>query len=144
MSSLPDILTSPERRPGAVQALTELVEGEVRRTSGLGGMALRAGFSAATSLRPGLVAHAIDRLIPEFAGQLDPYWQRRGAQPFGPYLQAQGDAVPDALLTVADDRLANPQHAALARIYAALRPRAHAQVSAALPRLGATIETLAR
>ena len=41
-------------------------------------------------------------------------------------------------------RLADPQHAALARIYGALRPRAQAQVADTLPRLGATIETLAR
>ena len=144
MSSLPDILTSPERRPGAVQALTEVVEKEVRGTSGLGGMALRAGFAAATKLRPDLVPRAIDRLLPEFAGQLDPYWQRRGAQPFGTHLQAHGDAVSDALLSVADGRLADTPHAALARIYGALRPRAQAQVADTLPRLGATIETLAR
>lgn len=144
MPSLPDLLTRPERRPQVVRTLTDVIEAEVRTTSGLGGMALRAGFAAATRLRPDLVPRAIDRLLPEFAAQLDPYWQQRGAQPFGPYLRSHREAVSDALLGVADGRLADPQHATLAKMYAGLRPRARAQVADALPRLGAAIESLAR
>ncbi len=144
MTSLIEILTSPERRPVAVQALSDVVEAEVRGTSGLSGMALRAGFAAATKLRPDLVPRAIDRLLPEFAAQLDPYWQQRGAQPFGAHLQEHREAVSEDLLSVADHRLADPQHAALAKIYGAMRPKARGQVADSLPRLGAAIEELAR
>ncbi len=144
VSTLPEILTSSVGRPAAVRALADVVEDEVRRKSGVGGMALKAGFAAAAKMRPDLVPHAIDKMLPEFAERLDPYWQQRGEQPFGAYLQGHSEPVSDALLGVTDARLQNPNHAALAKIYAALRPKARSQVAESLPRLGAAIESLAR
>lgn len=144
MASLPEILTSPQNRPAAVQTLSGVVEEEVQSKSGVGGMALKAGFAAAAKIRPDLVSRAVDRMLPEFASKLDPCWQERGEQPFGEYLRAHGESVPDALLAVTDERLANPNHAALSKVYNALRPKARAHVAEALPRLGAAIESLAR
>ena len=142
MSTLPEILAPPERQPAAVRTLTGVVEDEVASKSGVGGMALKAAFAAATKIRPDLVPHAIERMLPDFATQLDPYWQRRDGQPFGEYLRGHGDAVSDALLGVTDARVGQARPA-IAKIYGGLRPKAKAQVSDALPRLGAAIESLA-
>lgn len=142
MSTLPEILTSPQRRPAAVQALTDVVQDEVRGKSGVGGMALKAGFAAATKIRPDLVPHAVERLLPDFAERLEPYWQGRNGQPFGEHLRAHGDQVADDLLAVTDERVAQARPA-IAKIYGGLRPKAKTQVVDALPRLGGAIESLA-
>lgn len=142
MSSLSEILTTPEKAPAAVTTLSGVVQDEVQSKSGIGGMALKAGFAAATKIRPDLVPHAVERMLPDFAEKLDPYWQGRGAQPFGEHLRAHEAQATDALLAVTDERV---EHArpAIGKIYSGLRPKAAAHVRDALPRLGAAIESLA-
>lgn len=143
MGSLVEQLTAESRRPEAVRVLSNVVEEEVKAKSGIGGMALKTGFAAATKIRPDLVPTAVDRLLPQFAEKLEPHWLARGDQPFGDYLVAHAGQVSDELLAVTDAKMRNPNLAAIAKVYATLRPKAKQQVSEALPRLGAAIESLA-
>lgn len=142
-TDLSRILTDPARRPLAVEALAGVVEAEVQSRSGVVGMALKTAYKAVTSMKPDLVFRAVDYMLPDFADQLDPYWASRDGQGFGQYLSTRGDEVADALLVVTDKRAAKPDHAAIAKIYNGLRPRAKGLVEQALPRLGTTIESLA-
>ncbi len=74
---------------------------------------------------------------------LDPFWTARSGQPFGTYLTSRSAEAAEALLGVTDQRAANPDHAALAKIYNGIRPKAQGMVASALPRLGAAVESVA-
>jgi hypothetical protein len=141
--SLSATLLDPARRPSAVNALTGVIDAEVAGKGGLGGAAVRAGYAAAKKLGGNFVPSATDRLLPQFADALEPFWAERGDRPFGDHLAAQPDAVADALLAVTDGKAERTSHAAAARVYGALRAKAKEHVIAALPRLGAALEDLA-
>ena len=144
MHSLPVVLTDPARRPQAVQALAGVVEGEVQARSGMSGVALKTAFRAVTAVKSDIVLKAVDYMLPDFADALDPFWVARGEQGFGTYLSSRGPEAATALLGVTDKRAAKPKHAAVAKIYNSLRPKAQGMVEAALPRLGEAVESLAR
>lgn len=143
MTSLPLVLTDPARRPQAVEALASVVESEVRDRSGISGVALKTAFKAVTAIKSDIVFKAVDYMLPDFADALDPFWAARGGQPFGAYLSGRGAEAADALLNVTDKRANKPEHATIAKIYNSLRPKAQGMVEAALPRLGAAVESLA-
>ena len=141
-TAVSDALLEPTRRPAAVEALTGVIDAEVGDKSGFGGAAVKAGYSAAKKLGGDFVASATDRLLPQFATALDPFWATKGDQPFGEHLAAQPDAAADALLAVTDAKAANTSHGAAAKVYGTLRGKAKEHVVAALPRLGAAVEDL--
>ena len=143
-TAVSDALLEPTRRPVAVATLSDVIDAEVADKSGLGGTAVKAGYAAAKRLGGGFVQHATDRLLPQFATALDPFWASKGDQPFGAHLAAQQDAVADALLAVTDAKAANTSHAAAAKVYGSLRGKAKEHVVAALPLLGAAVERLVR
>ncbi|MFN8075941.1 MAG: hypothetical protein U0Q15_11045 [Kineosporiaceae bacterium] len=143
-TTLSTILADPARRTQAVAALTAAVEAEVQGRSGLSSLPIKAGYKAVTAVKPTIVATAIDRMLPDFASSLDPFWATRGAQPFGAHLAAQGDSAAEALLSVTDSRAVKPDHAGAAKIYNGLRPKAKELVEAALPRVGDAFESVTR
>ncbi len=144
MTTLPEILTDPARRPQAVETLAGVVKAEVASKSGLSGIALKTAYKAVSTISPDLVLRAVDYMLPDFAEQLDPFWSARAGQPFGSYLSSRGDEAAEALLVVTDRRAAKPDHAAIAKIYNGVRSRAKSHVAESLPRLGTAIESLAR
>ena len=129
-TTVSDALLEPTRRPAAVAALTEVI----------GGAAVKAGYAAAKKLGGDFVASATDRLLPQFASALDPFWATKGDQPFGAHLSSQPEAAADALLAVTDAKAANTSHGAAAKVYGSLRGKAKDHVVAALPRLGTAVE----
>ncbi|TQM62406.1 DUF6918 family protein [Humibacillus xanthopallidus] len=139
-TTVSDALLEPTRRPAAVAALTEVIDAEVADKSGLGGAAVKAGYAAAKRLGGDFVASATDRLLPQFASALDPFWATKGEQPFGAHLASQPEAAADALLAVTDAKAANTSHGAAAKVYGSLRGKAKEHVVAALPRLGTAVE----
>lgn len=140
-TTLPDTLLDPAIRPAVVADLDRAVEARARAASGLSGAAVRAGHAAAQRIRPGFVGQAIDRLLPDFARALQPWWERYpGTGGFGAFLAADGPQVADALLRVTD-RFADASHRdALRRAYRGLRPRALGLVEKALPAVGDVLE----
>jgi hypothetical protein len=141
-TAVSDALLDPTRRPVAVEALTDVIDAEVADKSGFGGVAVKTGYAAAKKLGGSFVPSATDRLLPQFATALDPFWATKGDTPFGAHLAAQPEAVADALLAVTDAKAASTTHAAAAKVYGTLRGKAKEHVVAALPRLGAAVERL--
>ena len=141
-ATVSEALLDPTRRPVAVAALTEVIDAEVADKSGLGGAAVKAGYAAVKKLRGDFVTTATNRLLPQFASALDPFWATKGDQPLGAHLVSQADAAADALLAVTDARAARTSNAAAAKVYHTLRGKAKDHVVAALPRLGTAVERL--
>ncbi|EWT02294.1 hypothetical protein N865_06800 [Intrasporangium oryzae NRRL B-24470] len=141
-TAVSDALLAESRRPAAVAALTDVIDAEVADKSGFGGTAVKVGYAAAKKLGGDFVASATDRLLPQFAVALDPFWETKGDQPFGAHLASRADEAADALLAVTDAKAANTAHRAATKVYDSLRGAAKDNVIAALPRLGAAVEGL--
>ena len=143
VSTLETILTDPARRPAVVADLNELVGQEVKDKSGMSGAAVKLGFQTVSKVRPGVVPAAVDRMLPQFAGALEPFYTAYKAAPgagFGTFLAGRPGEAADALLAVTDRRAENSSSDALRKAYGKLRPNARKNVEEALPRLGALIE----
>lgn len=139
--SLPEILLAPERRPAVVADLAAVVDQEVAGKSGLGGMAVKQGYAAVRKVKPDIARVASQRLLPDFATALDPFWADFGGQgDFGAYLAGRGDEASEALLAVTDARIQDVRREAIRKVYSALRGKAGEHVKAALPRLGRVIQ----
>ncbi len=141
-TAVSDALLEPSRRPVAVATLTDVIDAEVADKSGLAGAAVKAGYAAAKKLGGNFVTSATDRLLPQFASALDPFWATKGQQSFGAHLASQPEAAADALLAVTDAKAASTSHGAAAKVYGSLRGKAREHVVVALPRLGAAVERL--
>lgn len=140
MPTLPELLLDPARRGATVAALAQTLSAEVSGKSGLTGMALKTALAAVRKISPDLVERALNGMLPDMAAQLDPLWQAKGDQPFAAYLPTRADEAADALLNVADQRAGNPRHAAIAKVYNTVRPKAKVHVVAALPAVGRVLD----
>lgn len=143
MSSLPQLLLDPARRPAVVTSLVEVVDAEVASKSGLSGRLIKTGYAAVTKLSDGFVAKAMNRLLPGFAEALDSFWQQRGDASFADTLAARQDEAAEALLAVTDGQVAGTSNGVVRKVYGSLRGKAKENVIAALPRVGAAIENQA-
>lgn len=136
-------LLAVETRPAVVADLVQVVRQEVADKRGISAVALKAGYAGATTVVPNLVERVLQRLLPEFALALDPFWDGFLAADdteFGSYLAAHGRAASSALLVVADTKVAASPNEPVKTAYRAVRGRADGHVEAALPRLGATLQ----
>lgn len=148
MATLVEILTKPETRPRVVRACADLIAAEVDRKSGLSGIAIKGAYRLVQAVRPSMVPHVVDRLLPEFAAAMEPFYaasvtaaEGRG-QPlshvFPAHLGDEASAVAESLLAVTDRR-AEGASGPVKKTYTRLRSSAHEHVSAAVPGLGRTI-----
>ncbi|RNI23864.1 DUF6918 family protein [Flexivirga caeni] len=141
MSSLSDTLLAPDRRPAVVADLVSVVNAEVKEKKGVGGVTVKAGYAAVRKVSPSIAASATDRMLPDFATALQPFWDDfGGAGDFGAYLAERGDAAADALLSVTDARAAATDREPLKRAYQGLRGKAKGHVQQALPRIGRVVQ----
>jgi hypothetical protein len=142
MASLLEVLTSAERRRQVVDDCLDLIEREVQDKSGLSGMAIKAGYHAVKSIRPGFLRQVIDDLLPEFARAVDPVWNeaKQLGRPIAEHFVAQAGRVADALLAITDERAQRTKSGVVKATYERLRPMAKKNVEAAVPRLGKLVE----
>jgi len=134
--TLVDALKDPARKARVVEACAQLVDDEVARTSGLVGMAVRAGFKTVRSLNPRFVPRAVEVLLPDFAPAIDPHYARaRESGDVKAWFASNAGTVADALLAVTDARAARADHAVLLKVYRSLRGRARDHVIEAVPGL---------
>lgn len=139
--SLSEQVTAPSTRPAVVADLSQVVEGEVKRKSGLSGAAIKGAYAAAKKAVPAIPSGAVDELLPAFAQALDPYWEASGGQgDFGAYLGSRGDEVAESLLAITDQRAAASGREPVKKAYKTLRPKALENVKAALPAIGSTLQ----
>jgi hypothetical protein len=142
MARLAEILTQSAVRPQVVQACAALIDAEVASKSGIGGLAVKAGYKLVKAVKPTMVPDVVDKLLPEFAEAMQPMYEEALANPRG---GARGDAfaahvgkdparVAAALLSVTDRR-AEQASGPLKKTYARLRDTAETHVQAAVPGL---------
>ena len=140
--TLSTALLAPTHRPQVVDALLRLADTEVAGKKGIGGTMLKTAYAGARRAGEGRLRHGVDTLLPSLARTLDPYYEAKGATPFGAFLAdpARSGQVADELLTVADSRAAAVDGNPLGSVYRSVRGRSREHVVAALPGLGATLE----
>lgn len=128
-------------RPRVVAATVSLVETRVAQTGGMAGMAARGGLSVLRKLSPSFVEDAVEGLLPDFAAALEPFHQAAGdGEGLGAHLEAHQDAAAEALLSVTDGKI-DRARPAVQKIYRKLRGSARGHVLAAVPPLGALLQT---
>ena len=139
--TLSETLLAADRRPQVVADLAAVIDAEVKDKKGLSGGAIKAGYAAVRKFNPTIASDATNRMLPEVATALQPFWADfAGAGDFGDYLAGRGDEVADALLAVTDKRAAATEREPLKRAYKGLRGKAKDNVKQALPRLGTVIQ----
>ena len=143
MNSLREAAQDPQKRQLLVKELTALVDDEVKRTSGVSGLAVRGGYKVVSSLKGGrMVPIAVNSLLDKFIDGLAPLVERyreSGEARFSSFMvRNERDAV-NALLAVTDRR-AETASSAVKSAYKKLRPIAEKQVAGALPAVGAWLD----
>lgn len=142
MGSLLEVVQDPQKRPAVVADCVALIEAEVADTSGLGGMAAKVAFAAVKGVNPGMVPQAVNRLLDDFARQVDPFWQecRRSGEAPRAYFGARRSEVANALLAVSDARARRSRNTVLVKAYESLRTRAVEHIGRAMPRFADLLE----
>lgn len=136
-------LTSPSARPAVVSDACTLIDGEVARTSGVSGMAVRSAYRLLRGIRPDMVPNAVDGLLDPFADQLDRFYQEHltTGEPLAEILTAQRTSMAEALLSITDDRAERTSHVTVRRAYQRVRGSARGYVEAAAPGIAGLIDT---
>jgi hypothetical protein len=142
MTALPEVLTSDAKKAAVVDDCLALIDREVEDKGGLTGMAIKAGYAAVKSIRPGFVKQVVHDLLPEFAAAIDPVYQEAKSQGRGVAEHMKGNAprVADALLAITDGRANRTKSGVVKATYDRLRGTAKKNVEAAVPRLGDLIQ----
>jgi hypothetical protein len=142
-TTLSSALLAPSRRPQVVDALVRLADTEIAGKKGISGTMLKTAYAGAKKAGEGRVHSAVDSALPLLARTLDPYYQSKGSTPFGAYLSdpARSGRVADELLAVADAKAAGVEGNPVGKVYRSMRGKAKDHVVAALPALGATLES---
>ncbi|BAZ05198.1 DUF6918 family protein [Calothrix sp. NIES-3974] len=137
---LADALNDPNKKQMIVDDCMKLIDELVASQSGLGGMGLKASYAAVNGVKPGYVAGALGRLLPEALPALDPIWNQ-GLQAGDPvaYLTENSSEAADALLVVTDKRIENAQNGVVKGTYGKLRNSAKKYVQQIIPGLAQSI-----
>jgi hypothetical protein len=144
--SLIEKFQDPERRARIVDDCVTLVDGEVDKKGGLGGVVIKTGYAAVKGIKPGFVRKVVDGLFDRWAAKLEPFWSEAesGGKVPVEHLVARKSAVADALLSVTDEKAERADHAIVASTYKKLRPTAKGHVEEAVPALAKLIDKHAR
>ena len=138
-------LLDSDRRSAVVADLQDFVDREVAGKGGLSGGVIKTGYAAVKKVKPGIIRSAIDSMLDEFVGALEPHWtlyqtQQQPVPGFGAFLAGRPQEVAQSLLAVTDRRAQRSSRAAVTSVYGKLRPRGEQNVIEALPRLGDLVE----
>ena len=133
---LSEALTNPTKKSTVVADCCTLVDEEVRDKGGLSGLAVKAGYAAVKGIKPGFIAEVVEKLLPEFADNLDVLWQegKSKGDPVAFMASNKGRAA-DALLSITDAKSKNAKSSLVRGTYEKLRGSAKKNVEEAIPRL---------
>jgi hypothetical protein len=129
--SLADAVEDPNKKPAIVKDCCTLVDEEVASKSGFSGLAVKAGYAAVKGVKPGFITEVVNKLLKEFAEQLDPLWveAKTKADPHAHFTSNKAK-VADALLSVTDGKIKA----------AKMRGSAKKNVEEAVPRLSKLLQ----
>lgn len=134
---LQDILSDPAKKASFIRDGVALIESEVARKGGLGGMAIKAGFRAMKKVKPGILPDALGMLLPSFAPAIEPFFARAQADgDVAAWFGAHGGEVADAMLGVTDARAARATNRVLIKVYRGLRGQARVHTVEAMDGVG--------
>lgn len=139
--SLVEALSDASKKDALVSDVVKLVDEEVASKGGLSGIALKAGYAAVKGVKPGFVQSVVQKLLPDFATQLDPLWieAKKDGKPVA-YLEREKSKVADALLSVTDGKIDRAESDLVKGTYKKLRGSAKKNVEDAVPRLARVVE----
>lgn len=139
---LADALKDPTKTQLVVDDCMKLIDNLVASQSGLGGMSLKASYAAVNGVKPGYVAGALGRLLPEALPALEPMWTQglEAGDPVAYITENRSDAA-DALLAVTDERIKGAQNNLVKGTYGKLRNSAKKYVEEIVPGLAQSIAT---
>ncbi|MGC6493050.1 MAG: DUF6918 family protein [Myxococcota bacterium] len=141
MKTLTEVLSDATARAAFVTDGVALIQQEVAGKSGFSGMALRTGFGAVQAIRPGILADALDTLLPSFSTAVEHHVDAaRQESTITAYFNTHAARVADALLSVTDARAERANNATLKRAYKGLRGQARTHTVAAIPGLGRLLQ----
>lgn len=140
METLTEVLRDEARLRAVVADGARLIDEEVASKTGVGGLAVKAGFKTVKTVKPGLISEALTGLLPEFAPIVDPYYAKaRASGDVRGYFVSHGPEIAEALLAVTDARAERTTHRVIRGAYERLRGQAHKHTTAALPRVAELI-----
>ena len=141
MAKLVDKLPLPDKRKEIVDACARLLDDEVRKKKGIGGLAVKAGYKVLKAFKPGAVTNLVDALFDDFIEALEKFHSDfDGAGLFGGYLKTRDAEVAEALIQVTDRRAQKTKHNSLRKGYQKLRGSAKRNVQEAVPGLADLID----
>jgi hypothetical protein len=131
-------LLDDARRDALIADVVAAVERHVERRKGLRGATLRAGMSWVRGKLPDAIPRTVTRLLPEFLAALEPLHARsqaRNGQDFAEFLKREPAVVAEAMLGIADARVARSTNAGLKSFYARFRGTAENEAEGLVPAL---------
>ncbi len=139
--SLSDGFKDANKRNAVIDDCVQLVDDEVGKKKGLGGVVIKAGYGAVKGIKPGFIRKVVDALFDRWAEKIDPFWAEAAARGKAPaaHLAAEKSRVAEALLEVTDEKAKSSDTALVASTYKKLRPSAKEHVEAAVPGLAAIL-----
>jgi Family of unknown function (DUF6918) len=145
MKSLKEIMQDPNVSRSVVTDGIRVLDEEVGKRSGLGGLAIKGAYKVIKNVQGGrTLERAVEILMPEFIDKLDPYYeayQKQGkGKTWSEYLRPHYDAVAEQLLAVTDRKIRGTDNRAIRGTYDKLRPKARKEVIASLPALTRMME----
>jgi hypothetical protein len=146
MPTLQETLLAPGIQPHVIADCEKLVDHEVADMSGVTGTAVRLAYKTVRTFDAGHIPAMIETILPSVAEALEPYWASFTAESsaggdFGGYLASRDDEVAEALLAITDSRQRASSRATIVKAYKTVRGSAVKHVKAALPALGALVQT---
>ncbi len=138
---LADALKDDSKKTAIIQDAMRLVDDEVASKSGLSGYAVKKGYDAVKSIKPGFLQEAVEKLLPDMAVKVEPVWEagKKSGQPRA-HLEKNRGEVADALLSVTDDKVERAKSGMVKSTYKMLRGSAKKHVEEAVPRLVGLLE----
>ena len=135
--SLTDALQDSSKRNTVIDDCVQLVDDEVKKKKGLGGMVIKTGYKAVKGIKPGFIRQVVDALFDRWAAELDPLWDEAVASGSSPksHFEKQSSRVAEALLKVTDEKSQSSKNGVVRSTYKKLRPSAKAHVEQAVPGL---------
>lgn len=138
--SLSAALFDPGKRSAIVSDCVRLVDKEVASKTGVSGQAVKDGYAAVQSIRPGFIAEVVDKLLADWACKLEQFWDEGTATgDRGAFFRANSSRIADALLSVTDAAIKTAEHGVVRDTYEKLRGSAKKNVQDAVPRLVALL-----
>src|ERR1700730_14138476 len=146
VATLQEILLAPDTKPRVTADCMTLIQQEVSAKSGVSGTAVKLAYKTVNAVASGYVQSMVETMLPDMIDRLEPYWadfSTSGAGDFGDYLVKRAEEVSEALLSVTDERAAAAERPMVIKAYRSVRGSAAKHVTAALPAVGALVQTYA-